>query len=360
VTSPLTAPSRSPQNVLSLEPSVLCRVAGGPHVPEGTAQWLHTRAGRRVRTARFEPSGIARGSVVLSPGRTEPIEKYGDVAADLLSRGFVVLLHDWAGQGLSQRFQADPLRGDVVGSWRLLVQDYTDVLNVHAATLPQPWIAMGHSMGAGLTALALCEGESRFAGAALCAPLIAFSVGALPLWVARLVVNAALQMGCGPELVRPQIDPLRFPFEDNVCTHDRTRYDRLQTLYRAYPELCLGEPTWRWLRFALDLLDRLSLAGGAERIVCPVAIVAAGDDRVVDNRAIRRFAARVPTCSYSEVPSAFHEILVETEERRRQFWQVFDRLAAEVAPANAPAAASSTGPGSAASGFSAHLAGEFG
>ena len=39
-----------------------------------------------------------RGTVVLSPGRTEPIEKYYEVIGNFLARGWCVLTHDWRGQ----------------------------------------------------------------------------------------------------------------------------------------------------------------------------------------------------------------------------------------------------------------------
>src|SRR5688500_3011687 len=80
---------------LRREPSSLYRVEGGPFVPPGSAEWLFARSGRGLRVAKFLPAGSVRGSVVLSTGRTEPIEKYGEVAADLVSRGFAVLTHDW-------------------------------------------------------------------------------------------------------------------------------------------------------------------------------------------------------------------------------------------------------------------------
>jgi lysophospholipase len=302
-------------------------------LPEGTARWLIARSGHRLRVAVFAPSGAARGSVVLSPGRTEPIEKYGEVAAELCERGFVVLLHDWAGQGLSGRFQGDPLRGDIVGGWQVLLADYADILDTHAAQLPQPWLAMGHSMGGGLTALALSEGEARFAGAVLCAPMIEFSAGKVPIWAVRAAVHLAFTLGRGPQLARKQTDPSEVAFEDNVYTHDRARYERTRTLYRAHPELRVGEPTWRWLAFALELRDRLARAGAAERIHCPVAAMGAGKDELVRNGAIRRFMRRVPHGSYVELSSARHEILVETDERRAQFWRLFDRLAERVVEA---------------------------
>src|SRR3954454_10989135 len=67
----------------------------------GRADFFLARSGHRLRAARFAPPSTPRGSVILSTGRSEPIEKYGEVIGELLARGFVVLAHDWAGQGLS-------------------------------------------------------------------------------------------------------------------------------------------------------------------------------------------------------------------------------------------------------------------
>src|SRR5579862_1968553 len=110
-----------------MESAPLHRVADGPPLPDGAAAWLVARSGRRLRTARFAPAGSARGSVILSTGRTEPIEKYGEVIAELGARGFVVLAHDWAGQGLSARFADDPLVCDIVGGCYALADDFRDV-----------------------------------------------------------------------------------------------------------------------------------------------------------------------------------------------------------------------------------------
>jgi lysophospholipase len=313
------------------EPSILFRVAGGPVLPDGGAvHWLHARPGHRLRVAVFAPSGAAHGSVVLSPGRTEPIEKYGEVVSELLARGLVVLVHDWAGQGLSGRFLPDPLCGDIAGGWQVLLADYFDILDAYGEELPRPWIAMGHSMGGALTALALSEGEARFAGAVLCAPMIEFSAGKVPIWAVRTAVHAAFTLKRETHLARKQSDPSQLRFKDNDYTHDPARFERTIALLRAHPELRVGEPTWRWLSFALALHDRLLLPGAAERITCPLAAVAAGRDRLVSTRAIRHFVRRVPRGIYTELPKAYHEILVETDEHRAAFWSVFDRVAAQV------------------------------
>ena len=86
------------------------------HVPDGgTAEWFSGAGAVPLRAASFFPGGQARGSVVVSPGRTEPIEKYFEVVEELLARGFAVLVHDWRGQGLSHRALPDKLKGHASG-----------------------------------------------------------------------------------------------------------------------------------------------------------------------------------------------------------------------------------------------------
>src|SRR4051794_941975 len=86
-----------------------------PVPPGGEATWFRGARGARLRAALFAPEGRARGSIILSPGRTEPIEKYYEVVRDFLERGFVVLVHDWRGQGLSARELPDRLKGHARG-----------------------------------------------------------------------------------------------------------------------------------------------------------------------------------------------------------------------------------------------------
>jgi lysophospholipase len=318
----------APASEASAEAAPLFRVEGGPTVPAGAAEWFVASSGRKLRVARFAPAGAPRGSVVLSTGRTEQIEKYGEVIGELVAREFVVLAHDWAGHGLSTRFTDNPLVCDVLGGSAALLADFEDLLGAYAPKLPGRWLAVAHSMGAALTLLALSQGNQRFAGAALSAPMIAFSVGKLPFWFIRLVVEVTARAG-ETRLARRQADPAELAFEQNLLTHDRACFERTRTLYRAHPELRLGEPTWRWLRFAVEIRERLVAPGAAERIRCPLVAVGAGEDRIVDSAAIRSFVARVPRGRYVEVPNSFHEVLMETDDRQAPFWQAFDELAAE-------------------------------
>ena len=56
----------------------------------------------------------------------------------------------------------------------------------------------------------------------------------------------------------------------------------------------------------------------------PTLVIAAGRDPVVSTPAIERFAARLKTGAALVLPTARHEILMETDEIRARFRAAFD------------------------------------
>ena len=315
----------------------------------GRAEWVKARDGARLRAALFEPPSAPRGTVVVNPGRTEAIEKYAEVVGELQGRGFTVLVHDWRGQGLSQRFPHvgfgpdGALRGHARG-WRMFLSDFACVLDAFADRLPRPWIGLGHSMGGCLTLLALSEGETRLAGAVLSAPMLGLRLGSRPKPLVAVATALMTLFGRASDATPPSsAQPHRADYRDEgVFTHDPVRWTRYLTLLERAPDLTLGEPTWGWLQFALAATDRLAVLRTLEKVWAPVTIVAAGRDRIVALEPQLATAARLPRGRYVEVADAFHELLIETDDRRAVFWRAFDELAAEVAPSPAQAAASSS------------------
>lgn len=296
-------------------------------VPQGAlTEWFAGEGGLRLRAALF-PAQNPKGSVILSPGRTEPIEKYFEVVEELRGRGLTVLVHDWRGQGFSARLHKDPLRGHAKGA-RPFLEDYGHLLDAFEARLPRPWIGLGHSMGGGLTALAVAEGGSRLDGAVLTSPMMGVIVEKAPVALARLLALGLSRLGWGGDYADGPGDPLGGSFEANVLTHDRARWDRMVALLTAVPALQIGGVTWAWLDFAFELSNRLARAP-VRGLAIPITIVAAGEEKLVDNAATRAFAERAACARYVEIKGAFHEILMETDPIRARFWTEFDAVAAK-------------------------------
>jgi lysophospholipase len=313
------------------EPAPLLSIPEAPAAPGARAEWFEGSDGARLRAALFPAQGRPRGSVVLSGGRTEPIEKYFETIGDLTGRGMQVLAHDWRGQGLSQRALSDRLKGHA-GGYEEFLGDYRSLLDRFAAELPKPWIGLGHSMGGCLTLLALASGETRLAAAALSAPMLGVALGSAPRPMVQATVAMQTLFGRAGAFALPPYDPLADLFETERLTHDKVRYDRYKAQLRACPDLALGAITWGWLGFALSATAAIAAPGALEHVEVPLTIVAAAQEALVLNAASKAAVARLPLGRYVEVEGAYHEILMETDARRERFWTEFDALAEQVSP----------------------------
>lgn len=315
------------------DPAPLVSIPEAPVPPLAAAHWLTAGDGVRLRCALFPADGSPRGSVVLSPGRTEPIEKYYEVVRELNGRGFTVLAHDWRGQGLSQRLiGSDRMKGHASG-WRPFLSDYKLLLDRFRDRLPGPRIAFGHSMGGGLTLLAVTElGHHDFSAVMLSAPMTGLNIDGFHPTFAALTVGLLSRVGLANAYALGPQDPFSESFEGNALTHDAPRWTAHRRQIEAERDLALGGVTWGWVAFALELSARLKASRALDRLPIPLSIVAAGEERLVCNRTTEQLARRAPKGRYTEVAGAFHEVLMETDAHRAKVWAEFDRLAAEVAP----------------------------
>lgn len=314
----------------------LMGVPGAASPPGGQGEWFRGAGGLRLRAAWWTPSTLVakkpRGTVVLSPGRTEPIEKYFEVIGNFLARGFCVLAHDWRGQGLSARLLPDRLKGHARAVEEFL-DDYARFLDAMETRAPKPWIMVGHSMGAALNLLTLEAGEDRFAGAVLSSPMLKVKTGKRSMWSVKLAVRWNLRHGkAGDYVLDEPDDPFDHTFDKDALTSDETRYELWRQQLYACPHLAVGGPTWGWLSFALDAGERALKPKALKSVRIPTTVVQAGDDDRVWKQTNRWAAKRLGRGRYVEVPGARHEVIMETDELRAVFLAEFDALADYVSP----------------------------
>lgn len=310
----------------------LMSVPGAPAPANGVGEWYRGAGGLRLRAGFWQPSGEARGTVILSPGRTEPIEKYYEVIGDFLRRGFCVLAHDWRGQGLSARLTPDRLKGHARAVEEFL-DDFSRLLDAYEPRAPKPWILVGHSMGAALNLLTLETGEGRAVGAILSSPMLKIRTGKRSLWSARFAAKWNVNHGKATEYVLDDPDdPFDHSFERDALTTDAERYERWREQLYACPHLAVGGVTWGWLAFGIEVGERALKPKALKKVRVPITIVqSAEDDRVW--KATNKWAAkRIPGARYVEVPGAKHEVIMETDDKRGIFLMEFDALADGAAP----------------------------
>ena len=314
----------------------LMGVPGAAPPPGGQGEWFRGAGGLRLRAALWTPSTLVaakpRGTVVLSTGRTEPIEKYFELIGNLLARGFCVLAHDWRGQGLSARLLPDRLKGHARAVEEFL-DDYGRLLEAFETRAPKPWIMLGHSMGATLNLMTLEAGETRFSGALLCSPMLRIKTGKRSMWSVKLAARWNLRHGkAGDYVLDDADDPFDHTFENDALTSDETRYELWRQQLYACPHLAVGGPTWGWLAFALDAGERTLKPKALKSVKIPVAIVQAGEDDRVWKQTNKWAARRLSRGRYVEVTGSKHEVIMETDALRGVFLEEFDAMAAYVSP----------------------------
>lgn len=328
----------------------LMSVPGAPAPAGGLGEWYRGAGGLRLRAGFWKPSGQARGTVILSPGRTEPIEKYYEVIGDFLRRGFCVLAHDWRGQGLSARLTPERLKGHARAVEEFL-DDFSRLLDAYESRCPKPWILVGHSMGGALNLLTLESGEPRVSAALLSSPMLKIRTGKRSLWSARFAARWNVNHGKATEYVLDDPDdPFEHSFERDALTTDAERYERWREQLYACPHLAVGGVTWGWLAFGIEVGERALKPKALKKLRVPITIVQSGDDDRVWKQTSRWTAKRIQGSRYVEVPGAKHEVIMETDDKRAVFLMEFDALADGVAPRAgqpAPAPVGETAPAAA-------------
>jgi lysophospholipase len=295
-------------------------VCAGPSA--GAAFWVHTEDNLRVRFALWTPED-AKGTVLIFPGRTEYVEKYGPAASELAQRGFATVAIDWRGQGMADRMLDDPRVGHVV--------DFLDYQKDLAAVmdglahfdLPKPFYLLGHSMGGCIGLRALQNGLDVDA-CAFSAPMWGIGIAPYLRPIAWALSHSMPAAGQGHRIT-PTTFPEPYvhvsPFEDNKLTTDPQMFQMLQDQLTAHPRLSLGGPSLVWLREALVETQELAKLDAPD-LSCTTFL--GSNERIVH---VERIHERMDGWKNSKlivIENGEHEVMMETPEIRKT---VFDGLA---------------------------------
>lgn len=291
-------------------------VEGPPKL--GSSQGAMIRAAFIPKKSRTK----SRGSVLLSPGRTEYIEKYAKTISELNSRGFNVLIADHRGQGMSDRMGRHDQSGDI-DDFRLMTDHFVKAFEKIADKMTPPHFLVSHSMG-GMIALDLLLRDlvPTIEKAVFNAPMFWLN----PLPGARLLSNTMCALGFGA-VAAPTLRDNWYPweFETNDVTSSQINFARNNALMLKDKRLQLGGATNHWVKCAFDMMTGFT-SDKLEKLSMPILIIRAGNEQVVDNDGILRVAKSLQNCQLHTIENAKHEILVEIEEYRQVWWQYFDEF----------------------------------
>lgn len=305
----------------------LYALEGNP-VPDGAVVGtVVTPDGVRLRYARWRSTARrSQGTVCLLQGRAESIEKYFETVGDLRRRGFTVASFDWRGQGGSDRRLGNRLKAhvDSYGEYDRDLEAFTQ--QVLLPDCPPPYFAVAHSMGGLMALRAARDNRARYARMVLVGPLVAFGPTRPRQPVACQIAALMTAMGLGEINASGQARETigRIAFAGNRLTRDAKRFERSREIALRIPQVSVEGPTYGWL-YATCRASREAMAPEfARAIKVPTLIVVGALDKVVSLAAVERLAAEIRGGSQVVIAGAEHELLIERDSVRDQFFAAFD------------------------------------
>ncbi|MGI9372710.1 MAG: alpha/beta fold hydrolase [Hyphomicrobiales bacterium] len=296
-------------------------------IPHGAQPGLcETPDGRLLRYALWDPpAGSRKGTVCIFEGRGEFIEKYFETVRDLQARGYGVAVLDWRGQGGSG-FAKRRFFGSYVASF----DEYEDDLITFMQTvvLPDcapPFHVIAHSTGALVVAENLLR-RTWFEKAIFTGPLFGFSRGVMPWRLVHISSGILTAFGLGG-LSLPGRSARSFAgmgFFGNPFTSDEDRFDRIKGVLKTAPQLSSKRPKIGWLFAAFRAMSELNAIPNKVHLCAPVMILSSRRDQIVAREAADEFSEKVQNATNIVIDGAKHEILLERDDLREQFWSVFD------------------------------------
>ncbi len=298
--------------------TVLFDTPGNPVPPNHFSGFFRSFDGMKLRYAVFRSgSQVPRGTIVLLPGRNEPIEKYFETVRDLNALGLWVATFDWRGQGGSPRLLKSRRRGHL-----RRIRDFERDLDVFLEhiVLPDaklPFFILAHSMGALVALKAAPRLGNRIERMALIAPFIGATGLGIPNGLLRILANLATAFGMGwVQFSRDNL--LNRPFETNNLTSDPQRFARNQAIVRAHPELGIGPPTARWIASMIGAIDEVNTMDHLRKIEVPCLVIAPANDRIVPYAEMEALSRKFRAGKLLTIPGSEHEVLQERDVFREQ------------------------------------------
>ncbi|MFP4313394.1 MAG: alpha/beta fold hydrolase [Alphaproteobacteria bacterium] len=287
--------------------------------------------GRRIRFGSVFPKDSYPDAVVLClPGLSECIEKYFETARDLLDKNLAVYIMDWMGQGGSDRYTDNPHKRHSAGfeeDVKDLAYFYSEYIK-HSSVVPDkgrlPLAMLAHSMGGNIGLRFMAENPDVVECASISAPMAGIAMlNQIPKPVVRPLAEVFARIA-GDKYAFHQYDwgvnPLHEPGK-GIYSNDAARDSLHRQWVDANPDLQIGGVTFGWVRDAVASCQKLHKAAPA--IQKHVILGLAEQDTIVDNDAIRSLHASLPNSKLLEFQNAKHEILMETDDIRREFLNSF-------------------------------------
>lgn len=298
-------------------------------MPSGICYLIPVEADVSLRVGLFESlvsPEKTKGTIVLSHGYAEYMEKYAETISDFLNMGYRVAMVEWRSHGCSGG--RSDIRRDVLHftDFDKNISDLNSVMRDFIMPLfPPPYFGVSHSMGGQINLRACVLHQGLFHALALSAPMIGLKEHPFQLLLLKGVTRIYELLGLGHlKLKSAATDRATGRSSYNRVTMDDSRFERNERIVDRHPHVNIAYKSHSWSVGAVNAMQNTLTKNFLSRLDIPVFIGIAEDERLVANEAIFKAMAMSDDIDGKLYPETRHELFMETDTSRQAFLKDID------------------------------------
>ena len=184
-----------------------------------------------------------------------------------------------------------------------------------------PCFLYAHSMGGAIGTLVIEEFPTLFDGAVLSAPMFSINIGALPVWLAKLVARIQIKRKKGKEFAVGQHGyDGNEKFEDS-CSLSEARFRYIARKRDENVNCHTSGGTYSWALASLLAQKKAVASENIAKITIPVLLFQAGNDTMVRPVGQEKFVKQCKTAEMVIVTDSKHEIYNADEIIQQAFFE---------------------------------------
>ena len=290
-----------------------------------TEKYLEREEGKPIYCVRYKVR-FPKGTVLISHGFTENLEKYQEVIYYFLKKKYQVYFLEHCGHGRSYRL-VDDMSLVHVDTYERYVEDFLFVARkIRKKHGRKPFYLFAHSMGGGIGVAATSREPWLFDKLVLSSPMIRPAFGSMAWHDVKVITEAFCKAGRSEDYVigkKPFTGPKAFEFSSGVC---EVQHDYYQTKRVENSLLQTTAPSYGWLQAAIELHDFLQKEAW-KGIRVPVLMFQAERDQLVSNKEQERFLIKVRNAGNKDaklvrVPKTKHETFNSDRKTTAGVWRM--------------------------------------
>ena len=298
-------------------------------MPAGTCYLVSVDEDVSIRIGLFESllsDDQTKGTIVLSHGYAEYMEKYAETVSDFLNLGYRVAMVEWRSHGCSGG--RSDIRREVLNfkDFDKNISDLNIVMRDFVMQrFPPPYFGVSHSMGGQINIRTAVLHQGLFNSLALSAPMIGLREHPLQISLLKAVtsINELFGLGHRP-LESAATDRATGRSSYNRVTMDDSRFERNERIVDRHPHVNIAFKSHSWSVGAVNAMQKTLKKSFLSRLDIPVFIGIAEDERLVANTATYKAIALSDYIEGKLYPNTRHELFMETDASRQAFLEDID------------------------------------